>query len=192
MSLIPEFEVGLWNAWIFMLISLLTLPFFFRIAKRRVIPSQDEEFNALSRSNKALFCSSKFIFFVAVFYSIFLPLKLGTVWFYVGVPITLIGLVGMIVVMVNWSNTPPNEPIIEGFYRCSRHPMYVTYFLVLLGISIATASWLFVLFLILFTVGAVAFVDFEEQGCLEQYGDAYREYMNRTPRWIGIPKSKKN
>jgi len=192
MSLIPEFEVGLWNAWIFMLIGLLTLPFFIRIAKRRVIPSQDEEFNALSRSNKALFCSSKLIFFIAAIYSIFLPLKLGTIWFYVGVPITLIGLAGMIVVLVNWANTPPNEPIIKGFYRYSRHPMYVTSLLVFLGVSIATASWLFVLFLIIFTVGAVAFTDFEEQGCLEQYGKAYREYMNRTSRWIGIPKSKKN
>jgi len=190
MSLIPEFEVGLWNAWIFMLISLLTLPSFFHFAKRRVIPSQDEEFNALSRSNKALFCSSKFIFFIAAIYSIFLPLKLGTIWFYIGVPITLIGLAGKIVVMVNWANAPPNEPIIKGFYRYSRHPMYVTYFLVFLGVSIATASCLFVLFLIIFSVGAVAFADFEEKGCLEQYGEAYREYAKRTPRWIGIPKSK--
>ena len=191
MSLIPAFEIGLWNAWIFMLIDLLTLPFLFRIAKRRAVTSQDEEFNAFSRSNKGLFFSSKLIIFIAAIYSIFLPLKLGTIWFYVGVPITLIGLAGMIVVMVNWANTPPNEPIIEKFYRYSRHPMYVTSFILYLGISIATASWLFALFLIIFTVGAVTFAGFEEQGCLEQYGDAYREYMNRTPRWIGIPKSEK-
>lgn len=30
----------------------------------------------------------------------------------------------------------------------------------------------------------------EERICLKQYGDAYREYMNRTPRWIGIQESK--
>jgi protein-S-isoprenylcysteine O-methyltransferase Ste14 len=29
----------------------------------------------------------------------------------------------------------------------------------------------------------------EERFLLEKYGDAYREYMNKTPRWIGIPKS---
>ena len=190
MSLIPEFEVGLWNAWIFMLISLLTLPFLFHISKRRVIPSQDEEFNAFSKRNKMLFISSKFIFFIAAIYSIFLPLKLGTIWFYIGVPVTIIGLAGMIIVMVNWANTPSNEPITKGFYKYSRHPMYVTYFFVLLGVSVATASCLFVLFLIIFTIGAVAFADFEEKGCLEQYGEAYREYAKRTPRWIGIPKSK--
>jgi len=190
MSLIPEFKVGLWNAWIFMLISLLTLPYFFRIARRRVIPSQDEEFNAFSKSNKVLFLSSKFIFFIAAIYSIFLPLKLGTIWFFIGIPITIVGLAGMIVVMANWANAPPNEPITKGFYKYSRHPMYVTYFLILLGVSIATVSFPFILFLIIFTAGAVAFADFEEQGCLKQYGEAYREYASRTPRWIGIPKSK--
>ena len=32
----------------------------------------------------------------------------------------------------------------------------------------------------------------EERCCLERYGNVYREYMNRTPRWIGIPKSGAN
>ena len=80
-----------------------------------------------------------------------------------GISITLFGLIGMVIVMVNWANSPPTEPIRKGLHRYSRHPMYVTYFLVFLGTSIATASWLFV-FLILFTVGTVAFVDFEEKG----------------------------
>jgi protein-S-isoprenylcysteine O-methyltransferase Ste14 len=33
-------------------------------------------------------------------------------------------------------------------------------------------------------------VQSEEPSLIEKYGDAYKEYMNRTPRWIGIPKSK--
>ena len=70
--------------------------------------------------------------------------------------------------------------------------MYVTYFLVFLGTSIATASWLFMLFLILFTAGTVAFIDFEEKGCLEQYEELYSKYREKTPQWIGIPKSKVN
>ena len=190
MSLMPEFKVGLWNAWILMFISLLALPSFFLAAKRRVIPSQDEAFNAFSKGNKLLFILSKFIFFVAAIYSIFLPLKLRTIWFYIGVPITIIGLTGMIGVIANWANTPPNAPITKGFYKYSRHPMYVTIFSIFLGVSIATASFLFALFLIVFSVGAIAFADFEEQGCFKQYGEPYREYAKKTPRWIGIPKSK--
>jgi protein-S-isoprenylcysteine O-methyltransferase Ste14 len=29
----------------------------------------------------------------------------------------------------------------------------------------------------------------EEKFLLEMYGDSYRNYMARTPRWMGIPKS---
>jgi protein-S-isoprenylcysteine O-methyltransferase Ste14 len=29
----------------------------------------------------------------------------------------------------------------------------------------------------------------EERSLLNRYGNTYREYMNKTPRWIGIPKS---
>jgi len=67
--------------------------------------------------------------------------------------------------------------------------MYVTNFVFFLGLGIATASWIFLLFSIILVVGCFAFVNVEEQGCLQKYGDSYHEYMNRTPRFIGIPKS---
>ena len=28
----------------------------------------------------------------------------------------------------------------------------------------------------------------EERLCLEKYGNAYREYIKRTPRYIGVPR----
>jgi len=37
------------------------------------------------------------------------------------------------------------------------------------------------------TALSFVFVVPEEQACLNKYGDAYREYMNRTPRWLGMP-----
>ena len=143
----------------------------------------------LSKTKLSFCLFSKFIYFAAVAYSVFLPLKLGTIWFYVGLPITLIGLVGSIVVLVNWSNTPAGKPVTRGLYRYSRHPMHVTEVLLLFGVSIASASWVFLLFPIIVGVGAVYFIKMEEAFTLGHYGNAYREYKNRTPRWIGIPKS---
>jgi len=35
------------------------------------------------------------------------------------------------------------------------------------------------------------FLKVEEAQCLGHYGATYKEYLNRTPRWIGIPKSEK-
>jgi len=112
----------------------------------REMPIQDDEFNAFSKRNKVIFFSSKLIFPIAAIYSIFLPLKLGTIYFYIGLPIILMGLVGMIMVMMKWVNAPLEKLVINGFYRYSRHPMYISTFLVFLGISIAAASWIFVLF----------------------------------------------
>ena len=127
----------------------------------------------------------------AVIYSVFLPLKLGTVWFYTGLPVMLLGLAAYIMFLVSWANTLPGKPVTGGVYRYSRNPMYVSTSLLLLGVAIASASWVFLSITIIITVGEVVFIGLEEQGCIEHYGDVYREYMNRTPRWIGIPKSGK-
>jgi protein-S-isoprenylcysteine O-methyltransferase Ste14 len=145
----------------------------------------------LSKTKMTFSLISKLIYFVAVIYSIFLPLKLGTIWFYAGLPITLIGLVGSIMLIVNWASTPAGEPVTRGIYRYSRHPGYVTEVLLLLGVSIASASWLSLLFPIIIWAGAVYFIKIEEACTLGHFGHTYREYMNRTPRWIGIPKSEK-
>jgi len=190
MSLIPDFEIGLWNAWIFMLLDVLTFPLFTRIAKGRAPEVEGKsQLSAMSRAEKITLYSSKAIYIPAFIYSIFLPIKLGTVWFYVGLPITLVGFITGVIVILNWAASPRGEPVTNGLYRYSRHPMYVTAFVFFLGVSIATASWVFLLFTILLIAASFYFAPLEEKSCLEKYGDAYREYMNNTPKYIGIPKS---
>lgn len=188
MSLVPAFEIGLWNAWIFLLYQVLTIPFFFRIARKKGSQSPTNELASLSRPKRLAFTASKIIYFPAAVYSIFLPLKLGTVWFYVGLPITLAGLVTSTIVLVNWAAAPIDKPVTVGLYRYSRHPMYIASFFFFLGVSIATASWVFLVFTIVINVASLYSSRIEEQGCLRQYGDVYRDYMKRTPRWLGMPK----
>jgi len=67
--------------------------------------------------------------------------------------------------------------------------MYLTGFLADIGVGIACAWWLFLLLTIVSIILTLFFVNIEERFLLEKYGDTYREYMNRTPRWIGIAKS---
>ena len=196
MSLIPAFELGIWNSWIFMFPFLFVTLLIFRLMTKKDVPGGSVR--AVQRACKSkttlLVASlSKIIYFPGVIYSVFLPLKVGTMWFYVGLPITLIGLVGTILVLVEWAKTPAGQPVTRGMYRYSRHPSYVTMFVLLLGVSIASVSWVFLLFTIIFGVGVTRPypVKVEEAQCLGHYGAAYQEYMKRTPRWIGIPKSRK-
>jgi protein-S-isoprenylcysteine O-methyltransferase Ste14 len=191
LSLIPAFELGLWNAWIFMVPALLALLLCFPVMMKKGAPGGPTRVKFKSKITLLVGILSKIIFFPAVFYSVFLPLKLETIWFYVGLPITLVGLVGIILVLVGWANTPAGQPVTRGIYRFSRHPMYVAMVLILFGVSIISASWVLLLFAIITVVGVTRpfSVKIEEAQCLGHYGKAYREYMNRTPRWIGMPKS---
>ncbi len=193
MSLIPAFELGLWNAWIFIVPALLITLFCILLMTKKGAPDGAARATRVSKTTLLFANLSKLIYLPAVIYSVFLPLKLGTIWFYVGLPTTLIGLVGTIIVLVDWANTPTGEPVTRGLYRYSRHPQYVTMVLLFLGVSIISTSWVFLLFTIISGVGVTRpyFIKIEEAQCLGHYGPAYREYMNSTPRWIGIPKSRK-
>ena len=186
MSLIPDFKLGLWNAWLFIPYLVLIM---YAVVKVKKGEEPKNELDALSKTEKRIFIFSKLVIFCTMIYSIFLPLKLGTIWFHIGLPITLIGLASVTIVMTNCATTPWDGPVIKGLYRYSRHPMYITFSLFLLGVSIASASWLFLLLSILFAISHFMNAIPEERFCLKLYGEAYREYMNRTPRWIGIAKS---
>jgi protein-S-isoprenylcysteine O-methyltransferase Ste14 len=189
MSLIPAFEIGVWNAWIFMV--WLIIPIF--LEPLNLIPKGREEGHDLTaefnRTQKVALISSHIMYLLVILYSIFVPLQLGTVWFYVGLPIYLLGLIPQAMVWVGFATTPVDKLVTGGVYRYSRHPMQITLFPLLLGVGIATASWVFVLLSIVFLVLPILWLDAEESHCLKFYGDAYREYMERTPRWIGVPKS---
>jgi protein-S-isoprenylcysteine O-methyltransferase Ste14 len=152
-SLIPAFELGLWNAWIFMVPALLVLLLCFPVMMKKDAPGGPARVPCKSKITLLVGSLSKIIFFPTVLYSVFLPLQLGIIWFYVGLPITLIGLVGMILVLVDWVKTPVGQPVTRGIYRYSRHPIYVAMVLILLGVSIISASWVFLLFTIITVVG---------------------------------------
>ncbi len=192
MSLIPAFELGLWNAWIFMIlflfiqnVPLALLNLIYRGAYKR---SASPPVNKAKRIDSFI----TLIIIIAFIYSIFLPLKWETIWFYSGGFIFFIGLLVFLVASIYFAKTPLNEPITKGLYRYSRHPMYLAIVLVFIGISIASVSWFFLLLSIILIILLTILMSYEEQFLLEHYGDTYLTFMNKTPKWIGIPKSEKS
>jgi protein-S-isoprenylcysteine O-methyltransferase Ste14 len=185
MSAIPAFEIGVWNAWIFMLIYGLPVPILMSIHKGVLEESLKQYSKTQKQANYIMWA----IWAVVSIYSIFLPMRLGTLWFYVGLPIAATGAVTYITVIVTFATNPiDKEPATTGIYRFSRHPMYITQSVMFIGAGIASASWLFLLLSIIYSIMYFANAGTEEDILLEKYGDSYREYVNRTPRWIGIPR----
>jgi protein-S-isoprenylcysteine O-methyltransferase Ste14 len=193
MSLVPEFELGVWNAWI-LILSFLggIIPLWVLDCLRGWKSSSRPSGWPLNDKEKKLSKVSVVVSFALYIYPIFLPLKLGTAWLYVGLLVYLFGWIFGFVAAVNLNSTPADRVATKGLYRISRNPVYIGMSLTFTGIGIACASWLYLLLGAPNLIIANILLDAEERWCLEKYGDAYREYMNRTPRWIGFPKSKQN
>jgi len=192
MSLVPEFELGLWNAWIFVLLSLLIgfVSWIFigkkAMKKFRIVPNVPKT-RAEKISDKIYLPLS----LASMIYSVFLPIKLGTLWFYVGLVMWILSLVIGFISFVSFGTTPLDKLVTKGTYRISRNPICLSGFLSNVGIGIACASWVFLLYAVVDITLMRISIGTEERFLLEKYDTSYREYMNRTPRWIGMPKSNK-
>jgi protein-S-isoprenylcysteine O-methyltransferase Ste14 len=194
MFLLPEFELGLWNAWIFMVYVVFSNFLPFVLAGKVIDEEVMKKLGAdLSRSGneKILLNIYSVLFFAMVAYSVFLPLELGTVWFYVGLIIYVVGVIVETVAMLDFFTTAVDEPVNKGIYRFSRNPMYFGMFLIFLGTGIACVSLFFLLLTAIFMILSHLVVVYEERYCTKKYGDSYQVYLNRIPRWIGIPKTNK-
>jgi len=192
MTLMPAFEIGIWNAWILWVLQFLSMiiPNFFMSEETKISMKRASQFVPFNRMEKILAWSTHLIIMpFSIIYSIFLPLKIDTAWFYVGLVVFILALVMSLMTTIGFATTPVNKPATSGIYRISRHPIYFSGFLLNLSIGIACASWVIMLCAILWIVFFHIVVPTEERFLTEQYGDAYREYMNRTPRWLGLPKS---
>jgi protein-S-isoprenylcysteine O-methyltransferase Ste14 len=193
MTLTPAFQIGLWNAWILwvLMIVSMVIPDFFMSKEAKIRIKKAAQFVPFNKKMEKILALSTHVIImpISILYSIFLPLKIGTVWFYIGLLIFILALAISIMTTISFAATPVDKPVTNGIYRISRHPIYFSGFLINLSIGIACASWIMVLCGILWIVFFHIVLPTEESFLISQYGDAYREYMNRTPKWIGIPKT---
>jgi protein-S-isoprenylcysteine O-methyltransferase Ste14 len=76
-----------------------------------------------------------------------------------------------------------------GLYRHSRNPQLVGGFFFVVGYSLLWPSWLGVLWAGLWLIIRHLMVRGEEEHLQKVFGQEYREYCRRTPRYLGLPKS---
>jgi len=107
-----------------------------------------------------------------------------TLLFYTGITVYMIGLVLLILSAVNFS--APSESGINqnGLYRLSRNPMYVAYFICLVGICLLVLSPVLLGVIILFQISAHWIILSEERWCIEQFEAEYLLYMNKVRRYF--------
>lgn len=189
MPLIPVFEIGIRNAWLFMCVfplQWLAVALSSPTAARRTRLSRQI---SRSKTERRTTTATMAIWVAASCYSVFLPFQIDTAWFYTGLGFFILGLVVLVAATVSFVKAPTDRPVTGGIFGYSRHPMYLSAFVIYIGVAIAAASWLFSLLTIVIIILHRREAIFEEKCCRETYGDAYRDYMSRTSRWLAIPKS---
>jgi len=183
MELIPKLKIGWLNGWIplcllYTVFGILLLTFPREVVRRLYDRS------GWSRRQKIFTAVGKVFAFAYLCLMIFTPLKLGSGVLIVGSTVFALGLAGFIAALFSFKNTPLDHPVATGLYRVSRNPQILALVIAFLGISVAGGSWLAVLLLVGLQLLVHARILAEEGSCLQQYGDSYRSYMNRVPRYL--------
>ena len=186
MSIAPAFQIGLWNAWWFMSVFLL------QWLAVLLVPGLMKRTGDVpgTQTRRYVFVSflTNGLWIAATVYSIFLPFQLGTPWLWVGLLVFVAGLSMLVLTTISIATTPEDKPFTSGAYRLSRHPGYLSMIIIYLGVSIAAVSWVFLLITVVTFFLLLYGVKREEAYCCVKFGDVYRSYMVRTPRWIGLPR----
>jgi len=90
---------------------------------------------------------------------------------------------------VSWDMPEDHKLVTWGPYRCVRHPSYLAYTLMFLGLVL---TWLNLLAVpgLIGIIGYYRVIDSEEKILLERFGDEYRRYQERTGRLLPRPRKR--
>ena len=187
MELIPALEIGWLNGWILVFLKFSILGILLKVFPKDVVTRlYDFDKSSWSKTQRAFTAIGKLLGLVCLILIIFTPLKIGSNVFIIGTILYTLGSAGFIIALFNFKNTPLDQPVARGLYRISRHPQVFMLFISAFGICIAIGSWL-VLFIVIISSLFLHFRTLaEEKACLERYGDSYRAYMKRVPRYFLI------
>jgi protein-S-isoprenylcysteine O-methyltransferase Ste14 len=185
MELIPALQIGWLNGWtlvcsLYLIYGafLMTFP---KDVRARLFFYDRSRWSRKQRAFYVIGRASVLVYLVLITLT---PLRTGTGVFIPGIILFALGLVGFIIALSDFKNMLPNQPATEGLYSISRHPQVLMLFISSVAICIAIGSWLALLILIISRFFGHFRTLAEEEACLEQYGDSYRAYMKRVPRYF--------
>jgi protein-S-isoprenylcysteine O-methyltransferase Ste14 len=185
MSLFPKLQIGFLNGWIPLVIYFIGLLISVSLYSRE---SRIWLFNNPKDQNKGILVFLRLFGQLAmvacILLMVFTPIKIRNAVFPIGGTVFVIGFILEMSALYYFRKTPIGQPVIEGPYHISRNPQWLGIFLVLLGSAIVVGIWLYLG--IVLAVGLIYHIQIldEEAACLKKYGESYRDYMKRIPRYL--------
>ncbi|MBU7044855.1 MAG: hypothetical protein HXS54_00345 [Theionarchaea archaeon] len=180
--MIDQFTLGILNAWLFWVLIL-----FARYVLLKII-SEDAYHRAdyvppLNPKEVIAYRIQSISLFLSMILSIFIPLKTEQPFFVVGLAVFVIGYSGYIVAMKNFSEID-HKIATRGLYKITRHPMYMAFFVIHIGVILTTLSLYYFILIMIYQISTHWILIAEERSCLEM-NEAYKDYMERVHRYFG-------
>ena len=183
MEFFPQLELALLGGWILLLIEfsipLLSLSLVSPEIRHRLVDRSH-----FSKKQKIYLISSKLFAVTLLLLIFFTPLSLNSLEFSIGLIIFIFGILGLIYALISYIKTPVNEPVTTGLYKISRHPQDTSISIAFFGICVCTGSLIALLILFMSKFVKHISVLAEEEACIELYGETYKEYMKKIPRYF--------
>lgn len=183
MELIPRLEIGWLNGWILLALEFLIQGLLLLVFPKDVV-SRLFDRSGWNKKQRGFTIIGKVFSLACLILILLTPLNINSGVFIMGLFLYTIGITGLVVAMLNFKDTPPDQPVTQGIYKISRHPQIVALFIIFLGICVAIGSWLALFALILSKLLQHFGILAEEEICLGQYGESYLNYMKQIPRYF--------
>ncbi|MGM0641270.1 MAG: methyltransferase family protein [Thermotogota bacterium] len=103
---------------------------------------------------------------------------------YFGLVVYILGIVLYLKSVHDFSKPEGTNFSKYGLYKISRNPMYVSFFIYFLGVSLILNSWIYLAILIILQISVHFIILSEERWCLKEFGDEYNKYMQNVRRYF--------
>ena len=185
MLFLPALKFGLLNGWLLLLayfggliLNVLAFP---RDLRRKLFyepayPRDNPRYWILMLGRV---CAITFVVLM-----LFTPLRTGTLLFYIGLGVYLIGYAVVMLALIDYKRAPLSQPVQNGLYRFLRNPQWLGLVMVYLGASLAVGGWLHLLLVAELAAAYHFQILLEEAACQHLYGEAYEEHKRATARYL--------
>ncbi|NHJ15283.1 MAG: DUF1295 domain-containing protein [Candidatus Thorarchaeota archaeon] len=181
--------VDLLNLWIFYVGGYaIVYPLRLWAEKKRGMPFEDPEL----ASQRRAFIPAAIWMIAGLVISLFVPIGVGLP-LYMGLVVAAVGLLLVGWVFYSFANQPGLAT--GGIHSYSRNPNYIGWTVYFLGLTlIGWSQSIWSIFFLVYLIYTAAYLHWnvlqEEEFLRSKYGESYLKYLETTPRYFGLPRTK--
>ncbi len=185
MRLMPSLQITIFNTFLFILFYLLITTIIAYFSNKEGFKRGSDR-SWIGEKDKLAAYSSGYVFLGFIVSTVFVPINTDSNTFYIGLVVYVIAFVLSVYTNVCYVTAPLDKLITNGIYKYSRNPAYVCNSLLIVSIALISGAYLYFVFLLLFLVTSYFTVLVEEKYCMKEYGQEYKKYLEKTPRYLSF------